>query len=772
MESSSEPSKRDLSGSFRARTCFARFNAFRVPESMQLILIAVVLGALVGLAAVLFRELIRLVQWAAFDWLAGLITPIAPAYLIVIPMLGGLLVGLITTYLSPEARGSGIPQTIEAISLRHGHIRKRVMFTRLLASSICIGTGGSAGREGPIVHVSASIASTIGQFFHVSNKRMRLFVACGAAGGVAATFNTPIAGALFALEVILRQFSIGNFGAVVVSSVTAAVIGHWFVGDEPIFFAPFYTLQHPQELLLYLLLGIVCGLAGILFKRLLFLIASLGDRSKLPAYLKPVIGMALLGGIGLLSAKVDGIPRVFGIGYASVNDALRGNLLLPMAFSLLFLKMIATSFTIGADGSGGVFAPSLFMGAMLGYGFGGLVNLVFPVLSAPQGAYALVGMAAFFGGVAFAPMTAILMQFEMTGNYDLILPLMLATVISTVVARLIDNDSLFIMLLGRRGVVLPDENQTDLMRRLTVFEVMRREFLTLAPTEPISRLRDLLRETHLHSFPVVDDERRLLGMVTLSDYERAKKEDIDETAPIEKIASKHPLWALYPDDSMWEALDLLGRTNVNALPILDPSGSRKVVGLISRASIPSAYRRALLLEAREQYRSEALRVGDLNGINFLEVEIPLRAPVVGERISEIGLPDECLVVSVRRGRRVFIADGSTDLRAGDWVTVFAAQDAAPMVRKRLTGMPLNPGEMDALGERMGHLEIALPAGSRLSGVMVRDLQIPPNCVLVSIRREAEMVVPRGDVALAAGDVIDVFGTKAKLEEFSEYLTRD
>ena len=430
------------------------FENQNMSDSGITIITALLVGIGAGLGAVLFRKLIELFQMMSFEKLGPALSSISPLHLIIIPSIGGLIIGPLIYFFAREAKGHGVPEVMEAVALRGGRIRPQVAIVKALASSICIGTGGSVGREGPIVQIGSALGSTIGQVLNLSNERVRTLVACGAAGGIAATFNAPIAGAIFAIEVILGRLHSVYFGAVVISSVTASVIAQVIEGDARAFIVPEYSLVSPWELLFYALLGILAAIGAIGFTRLLYYSEDQWEKIPVPEYIKPAIGGIILGVIGILTFKVDGFPRVSGVGYDSITAILFGELTLRVALLLFIIKIIATVTTLGSGGSGGVFAPSLFMEAMLGGGFGHIVNQFFPEISAPAGAYALVGMAAFFSGAARAPVTAILILFEMTGDYDIILPLMLTTVISTFFSQIISRETIYTLKLSRRGSIL------------------------------------------------------------------------------------------------------------------------------------------------------------------------------------------------------------------------------------------------------------------------------------------------------------------------------
>lgn len=654
-------------------------------------LTSLIVGIGAGLGAVIFRWLINSVQKLSYQRLGGLMEGIKPFHLLIIPALGGAIFGPLIFRFAREAKGHGVPEVMEAVALRGGRIRPRVAVIKSLASAICIGTGGSVGREGPIAQIGSALGSTIGQWLKLSDDRIRGLVACGAAGGIAATFNAPIAGSIFALEIILGQFHVMYFGAVVISAVTADVIAHFFEKDVRAFAVPEYTLVNPTELVFYVLLGAIAAVLAVAFTRLLYLSEDTWDSIPIPEYVKPAIGGLLLGGIGLLTYKIDGFPRVFGVGYDSITQALFGKLTLQVTLGLLVLKILATITTLGSGGSGGVFAPSLFMGAMLGEAFGQIINQLFPAITAPVGAYALVGMAAFFTGTAHAPITAVLILFEMTGNYLIILPLMLATVVSTFVSRMISRESIYTLKLTRRGVHLEEGQDIDILQSVTVEEVMTRDVDVVHEGMPLPELAEEFSLTHHHGFPVVDHHGNLTGIVSIQDLKNAMSQEHITGKKVADIATMDGLLLAYPDEPMGNALRRLATRDVGRLPVVERGQPGKLIGVIRRGDVIRAYNQAIVKKAHHQHKVETLRLGKLDETNFIQVEIPALAAVVGQSISSITLPDECLIVSVRRGRKILIAHGNTRLQRKDQLTVLCRQDFLDEVRGLLTEEELPGG---------------------------------------------------------------------------------
>lgn len=669
----------------------------RLSEPTTVMLTALLVGIGAGFGAVIFRALISGFQSVAYQGLGNLLVGIRPFHLLLIPALGGAIFGPLIYFFAKEAKGHGVPEVMEAVALHGGRIRPRVAVIKSLASAICIGVGGSIGREGPIAQIGSAIGSTVGQWFHLSDERVRNLVACGAAGGIAATFNAPIAGSLFALEVILGQLHTTYFGAVVISAVAADVVAQVFEGNARSFAVPEYALVSPWEFLLYILLGIMGALVAVVFTRSLYLSEDLWDSLPFPEYFKPVLGGLVLGVLGILAAKRVGFPRIFGVGYDSISEALFGGFAIQVTISLLVFKLLATIVTLGSGGSGGIFAPSLFMGAMLGDAFGKVVNLLFPGFTAPPGAYALVGMSAVFSGAAHAPATAILIMFEMTGDYRIILPLMLATVMSTLISRAISHESIYTLKLTRRGIHLEQGQDIDLMQTVTVGEVMSREVDTVSPQMLLTDLVDEFARTHHHGFPVVNGDHELIGIVSIQDMERAIAGGSIEGKTVAQIGTLDNLLLAYPQESVGEALRRLAIRDVSRLPVVESRDSLKLVGVIRRGDIIRAYNTAVVKRSHRQQRAETLRLGKLDNTDFIEVEIPAEAKVVGKALHEIDLPEDCLVVSVRRGRKLHVAHGRTRLREKDKLTVFVRQEHSAEVRHSLT-MPSPEKDEDAHAE--------------------------------------------------------------------------
>ncbi|BAS25898.1 chloride channel protein [Limnochorda pilosa] len=565
----------------------------RLPLSANFIVLvlAVVVGAAGGFASALFYWMIGLVGRAA-----GLLDAAAPFLqgtgVVWAAILGGLLVGPMTYRWASEARGHGVPEVMEAVAVRGGRIRPRVALVKAVASALTIGTGGSAGREGPIVQIGAGLGSSLGQVLRLSEARVRTLVACGAAAGIAATFNAPIAGAVFSLEVILGEFSVGAFSMVVLASATASVVAWALLGNQPAFLVPPHELVSRGELAFYVVLGLLAALAARAFVDLLYRTEDFFERLPLRGLLKPALGAAGFGLIGLL------LPESLGPGYPAIEAALHAELAPLLLLALLGAKMLSTSLTLGSGGSGGVFAPSLFTGAMLGGAFGHLVHGLYPTVTAQPGAYALVGMSAFFAGATQAPITAILILFEMTRDYRIIVPLMLAAVVSTMTANALSRATIYTTKLIRRGVTLKGGRDVAVLEQLTVNQVMSRPAHTVRAEQTVRELVARMQQLRHNGFPVVDRGGRLVGVVTLQDV-RDTPLDGRLDRQVREIMTPDPVVA-YPDDDLHAILDVLERRDVGRLPVVSRADGGRVLGVITRSDVLRAYNRALVGHRREE----------------------------------------------------------------------------------------------------------------------------------------------------------------------------
>lgn len=756
-----------------------------------LAVLALVVGAGAGVGAVVFRDLI-----AGFTWLfsghldyseAGrapnpLVPQLGMWFVVLAPVVGGLIYGVLIDRFAREARGHGVPEVMLAVAERGARIRPQVAVVKALASALCIGSGGSVGREGPIVQIGSALGSTLGQLVRLPESRLRLLVACGAAGGISATFNAPIAGVFFGLELILRDFEVESFGVVVLASVVADVIGHAAFGARPFLTIPPFELTSLWEYALYAGLGLLAAAAGLIFVRVLYGTEDVLDRLwKGPEWLRPAVGGILLGFLLL------GLPQMYGVGYPVLERAVRGGYVAWLPAVLLAGKILATSLTIGIGGSGGVFAPSLFMGAMLGTAYGDLMNQLLPGITGPAGAYGLVGMGAVFAAAAQAPITAVIIIFELTGDYQIILPLMFAIVLAGGISRLLTRDTIYTLKLRRRGIDVRRGRAANLMEVLTVADAMRPLPRALPHDLALAQVIARFTDEGWDALPVVDERGVFRGVVTAHQVEEAMRGNaLDVVAG--DLASETP--TLTPDHSLEQALGLLVRSDAMGLPVLGP-GNRQVIGWLGHRDVLRAYNARLEegLAQAERARGRPAAAGApsphsllarLRGYRIVDLQITGDRPPARQRVSDIPWPPGSLLIAIRRDAKSFIPTGQTALEAGDRLAVLVPAEEADALgeavgAERARDAWLDPGRI-ASGRRPARersrlefpqgttiLEAKVLADSPASGRRVRELPLEEGALLLAVRRGEELLVPRDDARLEAGDDVLVLVRSGRAE---------
>jgi len=414
-------------------------------------------------------------------------------------------------------------------------------------------------------------------------------------------------------------------------------------------------------------LGVLAAIVGTIFVRVLYKTEDIFDAWKFPEYIKPVFGGLIIGVMGLF------FPQLFGVGYRAIGDALSGGMGGSLLAALLVLKMLATSITIGSGGSGGVFAPSLFLGSMLGGLFGTGIHQIFPSITAPSGAYSIVGMAALFSAAARAPLTSIIIVFEMTNDYGIILPLMLATVLSTILAEIMDKESIYTMKLARRGIHLEHYQDIDVMQGVLVKEAMSKDLHPVSTSMSLDELSQEILHSHHHGLPVLDGKGELYGIVTIKDLEEALSRPDADQLTVKDIATTDPV-VVYPEEPMWAALKRLSLNNLGRLPVVEPDDRRHLLGMVRRQDVIRAYNTAILHHIDKQHRNERLKLGKLFATAYVEMEVEEGSDADGKSVRDLQLPESCLIVAVQRGRQTIIAHGDTVLKAGDHVTAITSDE--------------------------------------------------------------------------------------------------
>ncbi|MBW1729386.1 MAG: chloride channel protein [Deltaproteobacteria bacterium] len=568
-----------------------KLRRYRIDERLYTLIIAAIIGLLSGYGAVLFRFVIKMAQYVFYRSTEDILNfahTLPPFAIVVIPALGGLLVGLIVHFGAREAKGHGVPEVMEAVALRDGRMRKRVAGVKILASAICIGSGGSVGREGPIVQIGSSLASTVSQVLDIARVHQRTMVGCGAAAGIAATFNAPIAGVLFALEVLLGDFGLASFSPVVLSSVTATTISRHYFGDFPAFIIPGYTLNSLWEFGIYPFLGVMAGLVALLFIITLYKAEDLFELLPIPEWLKPALGGLIL---GLVLSKW---PHVFGVGYGAINKALLNNLPGLFLCLLIFLKIAATSITLGSGGSGGIFAPSLFIGAMTGGFFGWIANSLFPGIPASPGAYALVGMGAVVAGTTHAPITAILIIFEMSGNYKIILPMMITCILSTIITVSFKKGSIYTIKLLRRGVDIAGGMEQNILRTLKVGQFMTRDVPVVGESMKLIDLINTFKRMDVSYLHVVDGNGDLSGIISFRDVRPLLQEEALHHLVVARDVATTDLVTVTPDENILTAFQMMSDSGISQLPVVSEENGKKLVGTLRDKDIMAAYDKAVI----------------------------------------------------------------------------------------------------------------------------------------------------------------------------------
>ena len=606
-------------------------------EHTFMIVIAIIIGILAGFSAIGIRAMIKFFSEISFHGTGNLLQNIISTswyWILIIPIIGGLIVGPIIYYLAPEAKGHGVPEVMQAILLKGGQIRGRVAFVKAVASAISIGTGGSVGREGPIIQIGSSLGSVVGQFLRVSSKRLKTLVGCGAAAGIAAAFNAPIAGALFAVEIVLMDFAVAQFSPIVISSVMATVISHTFEGDFAAFVVPKYVLISPVEIGFYFVLGAVSGIIAYLFIKTLYYFENVFDNHlKIPEYFKPALGGL---GVGIIALA---FPQVMGVGYDSINNALYGNMIWYLALALIFMKILATSLTLGSGGSGGIFAPSLFMGAMLGYFFGTFVHSYFPTITATPGAYALVAMGGLVAGTTRAPITAIIIVFELTNDYHIILPLMITCVMSMILSSKFSRESIYTLKLVLRNIGLKEGMETNVMESIYVKNVYKKEFESINVRDNFSQIVNRVIRGKEADFPVVDSQGKVKGMISIHDVKDYlyEKESLQNLLIAGDISNSN-FEAVLHGDHCQTALEKIKKYSFAGIPVINNTESNQIIGMIWRKDIQDAYDKEI--EKREL-------TSNLASLITMKEEEPMVHFMEGYSIIEISPPPSFIGKSIR-----------------------------------------------------------------------------------------------------------------------------
>lgn len=571
-------------------------------QDLPFLFVAVIVGLLTGYVAVVFHDAIMTLSFMCFSGLHSSVkatfidkywTFILPS----IPAFGGLLVGLYNAFVVKARPSHGLASVIKAVAQNDGIIERKLWLHKSIVSVLSIGTGGGGGREAPIVQVGAAIGSTIAQMLHFSPNKTRTLLGCGAAAGLAAVFNAPIGGVMFAIEVLLGDFSVKTFSPIVIAAVIGTVLSRSYLGNSPTFNVPGYSLVSNTELLFYFLLGVLAGLSAVMFIKIYYAIEEwfqrIEKRWKIPVWAMPAIGGLLSGFICMF------LPQLYGFSYEAINNALRGNEGWYQMIGIYFLKPVVAALTVGSGGSGGMFAPAMKMGAMLGGMFGNIVHTLFPTITATSGAYALVGMGALTAGIIRAPLTVILILFEVTGNYEIVLPIMFAAVTSSLIARLAYRHSMESYVLEKEGVRVGYGIALSVAEHISIADVMKTDYVTFILSESANNIIDVFFNTPESSFLVTEKEGKFSGIISLEEMRLLLKEDSLVGLIAEDIVRRN-VPVLYETTKLDQALKLFEITDFNMLPVLDDKNNT-LLGVVRQEEAFAYYRKQLNLYGSNQY---------------------------------------------------------------------------------------------------------------------------------------------------------------------------
>ncbi len=641
----------------------------RVPRNLAPLLLAGAVGLAAGLAAVVLTAVVDGLI-TVFDELASLLDGLAGGWtLMLVPAIAAIPVALIVSRISSESQGAGVPYVMVAVERAGGFVRPIIAPAKLIATGFTLGGGGAAGREGPIVLIAASLASTIGRLTRQPSDMLVLMVAAAAAGGIAATFNTPIAGTFFALEVVLRRFNVRNFTIVVVSAVVANIVAVAFYGSSAGLDLPDLEINSSWELFLHAIVGVSAAIAGILFVRTRFFTEDVFEFLGVKLVARPILGLFGVGVLALIEADI------LGSGLDQIRIFAEGDTAVSTLAILMVLKLVAASLTIGSGASGGAFAPLLFVGATLGALMGTGFESALPGIVGPIGTYVVVGMAAVFAAAARAPMTSLFIVFELTG-YSLILPLMTAVALATALAQLLTRDTIYNVRLRRAGLDVQDEQAPSALDDLTVATTMRTDTPIVSRLATIRDLANAMSQSRGNVVAVADNQNRFIGLVTATDVTSAvERSELDRRAY--DLAVVAPIF-VHPDDSLRYALSLLVEHDVRQLPVVAREDESRLMGMLTQRDV-------LREVAQPSDRDNAQRtapapVRRLVGAVEIEARVEPGSTADSSMVSQLALPEASVITAIHRKGAVVIPRGNVRLEPNDLAIVLSVPPEEAAVR--------------------------------------------------------------------------------------------
>ncbi|MBU2915282.1 MULTISPECIES: chloride channel protein [Reichenbachiella] len=568
-----------------------------------ILILSGIVGLVSGFAAVTLKSAVHLLQHVLHDIRVN--NDLNILYM-VYPVIGIFLTVLVSKYILKDKMGHGITKILYYISKRSSVVKRTMTYTRMITSTITVGFGGSVGLEAPIVVTGSAIGSNLGRLTHMNYKKRTLLIACGASGAIAAIFNSPIAGVIFAIEVILTDVTINKFIPILISSVVGSMVSYTLLGRELLFSFKLQDAFKPEHIHFYILLGIACGIISVHFTRLTYLVENAVEK------IKNDLNRALLGGLGL-ALIIFAFPPIYGEGYNVILNLLNGNdavifdesliygesdktlIVIALLFAILVIKPVASALTIGAGGSGGIFAPSLFMGGIGGYLFARTINYIFPV-QIDQSHFTLVGMCGVMSGVLHAPLTAIFLIAEITGGYELFVPLMLVSAISFTTINYFEPYSLYTKPLIEKGDLIQHDKDRQVLSQMNMRKLIESDLLSIKYDASLDDLIKLVKKSKRNIFPVLNYEQGLEGIVTLDDIRDRMFDEEKRKSIIVKQVMQLPPAEVNPDDSMEEVMNKFEITQAWNLPVIE---NGKYLGFLSKSRIFNAYRTRLISNDKE-----------------------------------------------------------------------------------------------------------------------------------------------------------------------------
>ena len=668
------------------------FERLNLPEYTFFSIFAIITGAAAGIAAVLFHESIDFFTELFFNHSLSYLLVIGSGAVILIPMIGMLIQALMIKTSPDTAKQKGVYDVIKAVALRNGYIPFKTTLFHFLAPAICIGSGGTVGPEGPAAQIGGGVASKIGVIFGLSEQRRRMFTTAGAGAAIAAVFNTPLGGVFFALEIILlNDFQSPTFSALILASVTASVISRIFLGNQPTFVFSHESFSNYNHLIYFILMGIVAGLISVLYIKYSDNLERFFKRkilNRFPQWFVMLFVGAIVGTAGYFFADI------FGIGYDAINKILAQNLTWKIVAVLLILKFVLVPLILHSGGFGGLFAPSLFMGASLGYLFAVAFNSYFN-LGLDTTLFVLVAMGALLGGINSIPISSIMIIFEMTRDYTIILPLMLSVIISTTIVQLVMKGSVHLKHLEQLGLRLKSGREINLLAHLKVKDIMQNDIVLIPGNAPLAKIVSELIENKHTVFYVTDRQGLITGQITerelrpiISEYETLRGMLIADD-----IANPNVRF-VYPDDTLDKVLNYFDMENVEEFPVISKTDKTKILGTISRQAIIKAYNKETLKYNLAEGMARQLQIIDSNKETTVTegysiIEKPALPEFVGKTLAQLKLRNkyglEVLMIKKAKSQftdetEIIAPDPNYKIQEGDSLVLFGSDEAIEKVK--------------------------------------------------------------------------------------------